>query len=94
MTVAPASAQVAERAEQTTLVKLGLPFKWLMIAFIWLYRYTFGALLGGSCRFEPSCSHYAEEAIHKHGALKGLYLTIRRLLRCNPWGPFGPDPVP
>ncbi len=79
---------------RSLLAKLGLPIKWLFIALIWFYRYTLGVFMGGSCRFEPSCSHYAEEALHKHGALKGLYLGIRRILRCNPWGPFGPDPVP
>jgi len=81
-------------SERTLIAKLGLPFKWIFIALIWLYRYTLGVFLGGSCRFEPSCSHYAEEALHKHGVFKGLYLTARRLLKCNPWGPFGPDPVP
>jgi uncharacterized protein len=81
-------------SDRTLISKIALPFKWAFIALIWLYRYTLGVFLGGSCRFEPSCSHYAEEALHKHGVLKGLYLTVRRLLKCNPWGPFGPDPVP
>jgi len=46
------------------------------------------------CRFTPSCSTYALEAIESHGAVRGLWLTVRRLLRCQPWGGFGVDPVP
>lgn len=46
------------------------------------------------CRFVPSCSNYAQEALVVHGALRGTGLTIRRLARCHPWGPSGPDPVP
>ncbi|MCL6630048.1 MAG: membrane protein insertion efficiency factor YidD [Armatimonadetes bacterium] len=45
------------------------------------------------CRFEPSCSEYAVQAIQKHGALKGIGMTVRRILRCNPWSPGGFDPV-
>jgi len=58
------------------------------------YRYLISPLLGPSCRFYPSCSCYAEEAIEQHGALKGCYLTARRLLRCHPWHAGGYDPVP
>jgi hypothetical protein len=47
-----------------------------------------------SCRYYPTCSHYGEEAIEKHGALKGAWLTLRRLVRCQPWGSSGFDPVP
>lgn len=47
-----------------------------------------------SCRFQPTCSEYARQALLKHGALKGLALTIWRILRCNPWGGSGYDPVP
>ncbi len=58
------------------------------------YRYLVSPLLGPNCRFYPSCSCYAEEAIVLHGSMKGSYLAARRLLRCHPWHPGGYDPVP
>ena len=59
-----------------------------------LYQWVISPLLGPRCRFYPSCSHYAIEAIETHGAMKGCYLAGRRLLRCHPWHPGGYDPVP
>ena len=64
------------------------------IAAIRVYQVTLGVFLGGHCRFVPSCSNYALEALQSHGALRGTWLTVRRLLRCHPWGPHGSDPVP
>ncbi|HEX8961982.1 MAG TPA: membrane protein insertion efficiency factor YidD [Rhodocyclaceae bacterium] len=69
---------------------LAAPF----IALVKLYRYAISPLLGNNCRFEPSCSEYAVEALQRHGAGKGLWLAIRRLGRCHPWHPGGYDPVP
>ena len=66
----------------------------ILIALVSLYRGTLGPLLGGACRFHPSCSQYAQEAIARHGARRGTRLALRRLLRCRPFGPFGFDPVP
>ena len=51
-------------------------------------------MLGPTCRFYPSCSCYAEEALQQHGAVRGSYLTVRRLMRCHPWHAGGYDPVP
>ena len=59
-----------------------------------LYQLTLAGLFPPSCRFEPSCSHYAMEALRQHGAMRGTVLTVRRVLRCNPWGGMGYDPVP
>lgn len=58
------------------------------------YRYFVSPMLGASCRFHPSCSAYAEEALARHGALRGLWLAATRLCRCAPWHPGGYDPVP
>ena len=58
------------------------------------YQWTLSPLLGPNCRYEPSCSHYAAEALERHGLLAGGWLAIRRLLRCHPWGGAGYDPVP
>jgi len=63
-------------------------------ALVRLYQLTLAALFPPSCRFEPSCSHYAMEALRQHGAMRGTVLTVRRVLRCNPWGGMGYDPVP
>ena len=67
---------------------------WLMRAMIGAYQLLVAPLLPPSCRYQPSCSHYAAEAIGRHGPWRGLGLAIRRLLRCQPWGGSGYDPVP
>lgn len=66
----------------------------LAIKLIHAYRYLVSPWVGNQCRFYPTCSHYAEEAINTHGLIKGGYLMIRRLLKCHPWHCGGIDPVP
>ena len=58
------------------------------------YRYLISPLLGPTCRFYPTCSSYAIEAIERHGITRGTWLTLHRLIRCNPWHPGGVDMVP
>jgi uncharacterized protein len=65
-----------------------------LIAPIRLYQWTLSPLLGFNCRYAPSCSAYAIEAIATHGAARGLWLGLKRILRCHPWGGSGYDPVP
>nr|WP_311145046.1 membrane protein insertion efficiency factor YidD [uncultured Porphyromonas sp.] len=67
---------------------------WLLLLPIYFYKTAISPLTPPSCRFSPSCSTYAIEAIRRHGPLRGLYLAIRRILRCHPWGGSGYDPVP
>lgn len=66
----------------------------LLVLPIRLYQLVISPLLGPRCRFYPSCSAYAVEALTRHGALRGSWLALRRLLRCHPWNPGGVDPVP
>ena len=65
-----------------------------LILLVRAYQVTLSPLFSGCCRFEPSCSNYMIEALQRHGVFKGLYLGIRRLLRCHPFGGSGYDPVP
>ena len=66
----------------------------VMIFLIQGYQVALRPVFGGHCRFETSCSRYGIDAIQKHGAFKGGWLTLRRILRCQPWGGCGYDPVP
>jgi putative membrane protein insertion efficiency factor len=75
---------------KTLLQLLSLPF----IALIKLYQWIISPVLGPMCRFTPTCSHYAAEALKKHGLFKGLCLAVKRISRCHPWGGSGYDPVP
>jgi uncharacterized protein len=76
------------------LTVAGAPVRTLLIALIRIYRATLSTLLGGQCRFEPSCSAYAEQAIRARGAVVGSLLGLWRVLRCNPFGRPGLDQVP
>ncbi len=68
--------------------------KTIFIYIIKLYQYTISPLLGPHCRFNPTCSNYAIEAIKKHNILKALFIIVKRISRCHPWGKSGEDPVP
>jgi putative membrane protein insertion efficiency factor len=70
------------------------PLALLLTGAIHAYRWTLSPLLGPRCRYAPSCSAYALEALARHGALRGGWLALRRVLRCHPWGGSGYDPVP
>jgi putative membrane protein insertion efficiency factor len=77
----------------STVLRTGLVARALILA-LRLYQLTISPLLGPTCRFYPSCSAYAVEAVKHHGVIKGMGLALRRLLRCHPWHPGGVDPVP
>ena len=71
---------------------LSLP-KYLFIGLIWLYKHMLSPFLPNACRFSPTCSQYGMEAFKKYGVFKGGFLTIKRIMRCHPWGGSGYDPV-
>ena len=73
---------------------LGRLLAWPLLALVALYRVAISPWLGANCRFEPSCSAYAMEALRVHGAFHGSWLTAKRIGRCHPWGDSGYDPVP
>lgn len=68
--------------------------KWLLIGLVRAYQLLVSPLLGPTCRYYPSCSAYAVQALQVHGAVRGSWLAVRRLLRCHPWSPGGVDHVP
>ena len=68
--------------------------KTIFLALIRAYQYALRPMLGSNCRFYPSCSSYAREAIASHGVIRGCYLALCRLGKCHPWHEGGPDPVP
>jgi putative membrane protein insertion efficiency factor len=70
------------------------PMKRTLLLLIKIYQWCLSPFFGGQCRFYPTCSVYAAEAIDTHGALRGSWLAARRLLRCHPWHTGGADPVP
>ncbi|MFQ5954574.1 MAG: membrane protein insertion efficiency factor YidD [Kiloniellales bacterium] len=70
------------------------PLALLLRTLILAYRWLVSPVLAPACRFEPTCSDYAAQAIARHGALVGAWLALKRVARCHPWGDSGPDPVP
>jgi putative membrane protein insertion efficiency factor len=68
--------------------------KWLLVRLIDGYRLLLSPYFGTQCRFYPTCSSYAREAIERHGSIKGSWLAVKRIARCGPWHPGGTDPVP
>lgn len=79
------------------LAILNFPFRLIGLLFIGVIRFyqlAISPILPASCRYTPTCSQYSLEAIKKYGPFKGGYLAFRRILRCNPWGGHGHDPVP
>ncbi|MGA8164698.1 MAG: membrane protein insertion efficiency factor YidD [Waddliaceae bacterium] len=68
--------------------------KTIALLLIRFYQYCLSPLIGETCRFHPSCSHYADEAIRKYGFFRGCWLAAKRLIKCNPWHPGGHDPLP
>jgi len=79
---------------RSPLKKLDAHSKALLVALLRLYRCVLSPALGPACRFEPTCSVYAQQAIERFGALKGSALALRRVLRCHPFAASGLDPVP
>ena len=70
------------------------PIRWMLIGLLRVYRLAISPLYGQVCRYHPSCSAYALEAVTTHGSLRGVWLSVRRLTRCHPWAAGGYDPVP
>lgn len=70
------------------------PLAWLLIGFVRLWRMVISPLYGDVCKFHPTCSSYGLTALELHGAVKGSWLIVRRLVRCHPWSLGGHDPVP
>ena len=69
-------------------------FTTLLLLPVYFYKFFFSPMTPAPCRYTPTCSEYAVQALKKYGPVKGLYLAVKRILRCHPWGGSGYDPVP
>jgi putative membrane protein insertion efficiency factor len=78
------------KGKNIVLQILGAP----LLIIIWLYRKVISPIFGPSCRYQPTCSAYAAEAVAIHGPFKGFWMSVRRIASCHPWGGNGWDPVP
>ncbi|MGH9459842.1 MAG: membrane protein insertion efficiency factor YidD [Vicinamibacteria bacterium] len=87
-------AELSKRAASVLKILDRSVLSRVILALVWLYRSVLSWLFRGSCRFVPSCSAYAAEAVARHGASRGLLMTAARLARCHPFSPGGFDPVP
>lgn len=76
------------------MASLRNPLVYPLLLAIRVYRVAISPYLGRSCRYHPSCSEYAQEALTRHGLIRGVLLSVRRVGRCHPWHPGGFDPVP
>ena len=76
------------------LSALGKLFAWPLLGLVWVYRLLLSPWLGNNCRYDPSCSQYALDALRRYGAFRGTWLAAKRIGRCHPWGGSGYDPVP
>ncbi|GAA2821880.1 membrane protein insertion efficiency factor YidD [Saccharopolyspora taberi] len=90
----PANARTSDVQDGEPRARRASPLAWVLLVPVHVYRKVISPLLPPTCRFYPSCSAYAVEALTVHGAVRGGWLTVRRLLRCGPWHPGGLDPVP
>ena len=70
------------------------PMQHRLIGLIRIYQVALSPFVGNQCRFTPTCSQYAREAVERHGAMRGAWMAIKRVSRCHPWHPGGHDPVP
>ena len=91
--VSPAGAGASSPLSRTLHLVSRLPRLALRVPIL-IYRYTLSSFMGRQCRYLPTCSAYADEAISRHGAWPGLFMTTARICRCHPWGGYGYDPVP
>jgi putative membrane protein insertion efficiency factor len=82
-----------KQAWQTILWPINALASCLLIAMVWIYRWTLGWFMGGQCRFNPTCSQYMLDAVAKHGPWRGGWRGIKRICRCHPWGGSGHDPA-
>ena len=88
------SAVAEEKTQQGSGVRITFSAAGILLIPILFYKKCISPLFPPCCRFTPTCSTYAVEAIMTHGAWRGLWLTVKRIVRCNPWGGHGYDPVP